>query len=152
MILVGIFVELINVTMWMSQQGNQHWSFVIGHFSSFVYLLMLLWTNNYKETKLIFFGFTLHYLVFSITDITTFCLYFDPKNANYTEYHKRLLLTQCVKFLVYCQLVVPSFKFRVSFPMACTVFGISHFAAEYVSNKPPPVYQALAKYLLVVLW
>jgi len=92
LLLVSIFAELIYVSMWMTQQGNQHWSFVIGHFSSFVYLLILLWANNYKETKHIFFGFSVHYVVFTITEIVAFYMYFDQKDAKYTEYHNKLLL------------------------------------------------------------
>ena len=79
----------------------------------------------------------MHYLIFMITEIIAFYMYFDLKHEHYTEYLNRLLLSQYIKFLIYCQLVVPAFKFRVSFAMACFFFGVGHFTAHYILSQPP---------------
>jgi len=150
-ILGSIFVVIVNLTMWMMKHGNQHCFYVISHAVSFCYLLILLRVNHQSDKQHVFFGFSLHYIIFNITEIAAFCLYFDPKHENYTEFHQRLLLSQYLKFLIYCQLVVPSFNFHVSFPLACLIFGSSHFGAA-LATKTCINQGFIGKYLFLVLW
>ena len=101
----------------------------------------------------------IHYALFSAIDLLTFSQFLQRKinedTIKLNEMKFDIFVQQCFKFIFYCQLIVPTKKFCISFPIGAGVFTFVCLTIQFLlpgANFYQSQIYLWLKLIFVVIW